>query len=658
MTDNVKELKALLEQRTGELETCREELRVLREHEKVADLLSISDERACSIFRCTSAGIAIITPQGGFQDVNPAFCDFLGYSRNELLQLSVIDITHPSDREETSPYPGNARDRQRQTLTEGKRYLRKDGATVWGQGRADWFFNEAGIPLYAVAIILDVTHCKQTEAALRESEAIFAKVFHATPTMVVISTLNEGRFIEINDAVERNWGCRRDEIIGRTAQDIGIWENFAERAAVVAALRKGTVVQNREATFRGINGKVFTGLISMELIDVRGETCLLSIINDITDRKRVETALQESEAKFAKAFHAAPSVFSLTDLADGRFIEVNEAFEKAFGYTRQEIIGKTSIELHIWEYPEDRTTMTQALRAEGRVRNFEASFRDKAGRVLVGLYSSELIEINGKMCLLSIMNDVTSRKRMEEKIEILNTDLASRAQELEDANRELEAFNYTVSHDLRSPLTGINGFCQLILDMYGNELSDQCASHVREIHNSSLRMDQLITTLLDFSHLSRCTMNLETVDLSALANGAATQLKMTDPRRNVTFAIAEGLKAVGDARLIRVVMDNLLGNAWKYTAKQEKALIEFGCVVRHGALTYFVRDNGVGFTMADTSKLFQPFQRLSRTTDFPGHGIGLATVQRIIQRHAGRVWAEGNPGKGATFHFTLGKTPS
>lgn len=228
-----------------------------------------------------------------------------------------------------------------------------------------------------------------------------------------------------------------------------------------------------------------------------------------------------------------------------------------------------------------------------------------------------------------------------------------RAAELEAANRELEAFNYSVTHDLRKPLTVINGYCEVILHRYRERLDSQCLSYIGEISAATLEMDSLIDSLLEFSRLSHAEPHWETVDLSRTAQMVVAGLRMAELERRVTVEIDEGITARGDRELLRVVLANLLGNAWKYTGKREDAVIGFGVRDLGGKPAYFVRDNGAGFDMADAERLFLPFQRLHGSDDFKGHGIGLATVERIIRRHGGRVWAEGEPGNGATFYFTL-----
>ncbi len=249
--------------------------------------------------------------------------------------------------------------------------------------------------------------------------------------------------------------------------------------------------------------------------------------------------------------------------------------------------------------------------------------------------------------------DITDHKRAEEEIEIVYNNLLVRAFDLEAANKELEAFNYTVSHDLRKPLTIISGYCQVILQLCADNLTPQCKEYLQEIYDWTLRMSRLIDALLKFSRLSHSELHLETVNLGGIAQSVAGELQFAEPGRSVRFLIADEKPVKGDPDLLQVVLENLLGNAWKYTGKTEEAVIEFGRVEIDGRPAWFVRDNGEGFDMAYAEKLFLPFQRLPGTEEFKGDGIGLATVERIIRRHCGRIWAEGEPGKGATFYFTL-----
>jgi light-regulated signal transduction histidine kinase (bacteriophytochrome) len=225
--------------------------------------------------------------------------------------------------------------------------------------------------------------------------------------------------------------------------------------------------------------------------------------------------------------------------------------------------------------------------------------------------------------------------------------------ELETANKELETFSYSVSHDLRAPLRGIEGFSQALQEDYEQQLDNTARDYLRRIRTATHRMGELIDDLLNLAHVTRAEIHRESIDLSRLANDVAQEIRSSEPQRTVALKIAEGLQADGDTRLVRVALQNLIGNAWKFTSKRERAEIEFGEKSANGDRAYFVRDNGAGFDPSYASRLFGPFQRLHAATEFPGTGIGLATVQRIVHRHGGAVWAEGLVNRGATIYFTL-----
>jgi light-regulated signal transduction histidine kinase (bacteriophytochrome) len=269
----------------------------------------------------------------------------------------------------------------------------------------------------------------------------------------------------------------------------------------------------------------------------------------------------------------------------------------------------------------------------------------------------ELAETNRGLVALTLELEQRVDERTKElraahrALEESNAELRQLTSDLQTANRELEAFSYSVSHDLRSPLQSVLGFSELLVERCESQLDAQAKQYLQRLRAGCYRMVDLIEDMLMLSHITRREMHQEPVDLSLLAKTVASTLAVTQPRRRVTFDIAEGLVTMGDAGLLRVVLENLIGNAWKFTGKKRRARIAFGCA--ETPPIYFVRDNGAGFDMANADKLFGAFQRLHSANEYPGTGIGLATVQRIISRHGGRIWAEAAVGQGATFYFTL-----
>ena len=235
--------------------------------------------------------------------------------------------------------------------------------------------------------------------------------------------------------------------------------------------------------------------------------------------------------------------------------------------------------------------------------------------------------------------------------------LRRRSTELETANRELEAFAYSVSHDLRSPLASVEGFSHALSDAYGDVLDDSGKEYLRWIRDAVTQMTNLVAGLLQMSRLSRMEINRTRVDLSAIAQSVAESLRQTDPTRSVEFSIEPRLVGGGDERLLHAVLENLMSNAFKYSRKKEKAIITVGSTVGDGRRTYFVKDNGAGFDSTQAARMFTAFQRLHSASEFEGTGIGLSTVKRILERHGGAIWADGQPGQGATFYFTLGDAP-
>jgi PAS domain S-box-containing protein len=375
------------------------------------------------------------------------------------------------------------------------------------------------------------------------------------------------------------------------------------------------------------------------------------------DERKSLDALRASEARFRGLLELAPDGIVIADRG-GRIVIANTRAHQMFGYDPGELLGQ-AVEVLIPERLHQRHIgHREAFHAQPRTRPMGAGLdllgrRKDGSEFPVEISLSPMQTEDEGMLVTAVVRDVTERKHTEQRIRALNRDLEQRVAELGAVNSELEAFSYSVSHDLRAPLRAIDGFSHALLDEYGDRLDADGMDYLKRVRAAAQRMAELIDDLLALSRVTRREMRRERVDLTAIARAVVEQLHRDDPGREIQAVIAEGLEGEGDPQLLRVVLDNLIGNAWKFTSTRPRASIEVGITRRDGVATYFVADNGVGFDMAYASKLFGAFQRLHSMEEFPGTGIGLATVQRVVQRHGGRVWAQAEPGRGATFYFTL-----
>ena len=539
-----------------------------------------------------------------------------------------------------------------QVVTEGWR-IRKDGSRFWAEVVITSLRDKSGNLRGFSKVTHDITERKRVEQELRESEDKFYKVFNFAPIGMTISTLNDGRFVEINEAGERQSGYPREEVIGRTSAQFSIWGDSSERAQVIGEVVKNGAVRDREMLMKGKEGNAFWGLFSAVPIEIKGEKHLLSLVSDITERKKTEETLKSSETRYRRLFEAAKDGILILSVDTGRINDVNPCLLELLGYKREEVINKM-----LWDigmFPDIPASMASfaELQQQEYVHYEDLPLLTRDGRRISVEFVSNVYVVDGTKVIQCNIRDISERKLTEEKIAKLNTDLAARAYELEIANEDLKAFNYTIAHDLRQPLNVVSLYCQSLKIRCKDQLQEECKDYVQKAHDTALHMNHLIETILNFSHVGQVTPRLVTVDFSALARGVAEELKQSEPKRMVDFRIEDGVVAHGDADLLKAVLDNLFGNAWKYTGRQENACIEFGVRSIDGVPTYFIRDNGVGFDMTDAHKLFAPFERLPDAEKGSGFGIGLATVERIIRRHGGKVWAEGELDKGACIYFTL-----
>lgn len=386
--------------------------------------------------------------------------------------------------------------------------------------------------------------------------------------------------------------------------------------------------------------------------DPRGAAVVFS---DVTAAHEAEVQLRDSEQRYRTLFESNPHPMWVFDTLTLRFLTVNDAAVSHYGYSRAEFLSMTLADIRPAEdlalLERSMTRLNEPVSATGPWRH-----RLKDGRLILVEISSHALEYEGRPARMVLAHDVTARVQAEEALRQLNETLegrvSERTRELAVANEELESFSYSVSHDLRAPLQVIDGFGRALAARHAERLDDQARHYLDRIRDNTRQMGQLIDDLLALARVTRTSLETEYFDLSACAREVVEGLRAREPQRDVDVQIDDSMACLGDPRLVTVVLNNLVGNAWKFTARTPGASIRIGCA-GGDVPVYFVADNGAGFEMGHADKLFKAFQRLHAAGDFEGTGIGLATVHRIVVRHGGRVWAESRPGEGAIFRFTL-----
>jgi PAS domain S-box-containing protein len=579
---------------------------------------------------------------------------------------------------------------------------------VDGKVFLDWRLSPVLGPDGKVELVLgisrDITPLKQIEQALQKSEAQYRVLTENIKDVVWVLDTETMYFRYVSPSVMQLRGYTSEEILA-VSVDYALTPEAREYLHNLIHSRVEAFLSGQEPPNKFYadeveqpckdGSTVWTEAVTTYYrnpdngrVEVRGVT------RDISERKRAEEALHASEIKFRQIYEQSMIGISIINL-QGQFLDGNPAVLRLLGYTLEEY---THLSIRQISHPEDTErdlTLYQEM-WEGKREAFIMEKRNlhKDGHFVWGMLTCTLVRDTDGQPQFSIgmFEDITDRKLAEQKIQATQTELQrllteadrsrrvllnmiedqkkaeeqirqlntqleqrvhDRTAQLEAANHELEAFAYSVSHDLRAPLRAIEGFSAALMDDYFNQLDETARHYLTRTQEAARRMGQLINDLLGLSRVTRTEFNRQEVNLSALAQEIAGELQTQDPQRQVIFEISPDLIVQGDTHLLKIMLENLLSNAFKFTNRRERARIEVGMNRQSGDRVYFVRDNGAGFDMAYATKLFGPFQRLHGAEEFPGTGIGLVIVQRIIARHGGRIWPEAAVDQGATFYFTL-----
>lgn len=676
--------------------------RDISSRKRAEEALLISEKRFRGLAESSQDYIMLYDRECRHVYENPAALKFFGDTEADIIGKTYLEAGFDKNLSEKWEKDVNEVFASGETR---QRLLEWDGGD--GLSILDWrlspVFDQNNNVELVLGISRDITDLKKTEKALQRSEEQYRVLTENIKDVVWIIDTETFFYRYISPSVEKLSGFTAEEILQKPV-DFAFKQEDADNFKKTIQKRAEALVSGEEAPNRFYidemeqpckdGSMVWTEAVTTYYFNsVNGHVEIRGVSRDISERKQYEATLRESEIYFRQLYEQAPLGYQSLDI-DGKIIEVNQAWLEQLGYRREDVIGrsfgdflvegqvplfknnfsrfKSSGTAHVTFdlVRNDHSTVTYQI--DGSVRhdkwgNFkqtqciltDLTERRKAENKLLAVQEElqRLLAVSdqSRLALLSVIED---HKTMEEQILKLNTELEQRVldrtAQLEVANKELEAFAYSVSHDLRAPLRAMDGFSSALIMDYESKLDEQGRHYLARIKEASQRMGQLIEDLLNLSRVTRRSFNRERVDLSALVSEVSRELQANEPERNAVIEIEEGIFVQADNHLIRIAMVNLLDNAFKFTAKQKETQIKFGIKKIDDKIVFFVSDNGVGFNMEYAGKLFSPFQRLHTMKDFPGTGVGLVTVQRIIARHGGRIWTEAKEGQGAVFYFTLG----
>jgi PAS domain S-box-containing protein len=643
-------------------------IRNIMERKQAEKALQESERKFRETVKNLDEGYYGVTPDGLLLDHNLAF--------NRILGIDIAQDMRGSRLPDFWQSPDDRTGYLNVLMTQGfiRNYMinakKISGEKVVVMASAHLVKDEKGRIVRIEGTFADFTEHKRMETALKESEVKYRNLFDNAQVGMYRTKIDGSAFLEVNDKFTEVFGYSREELLETPARTL--WANPEDRDKMRRLLEEqGGILVNYEVQVTVRSGEVKYLLTSIQLHQDEG--ILDGSMVDITERKRAEEEIRRlneslenrvlertAQLKAANAaiaynasriedlYNRAPCGYHSLD-ENGFFIEINDTELEWLGYSREEIINTVMFRDIITE---DSRKVFEAnfpvFMERGYVHNLEFDMVRKDGSIFPILVNASAIRDTSGRYLRSrstVMDFSEVKGAREEMVKY--------SAKLEAANKELEAFSYSVSHDLRAPLRSIDGFSQAVLEDYSERLDDKGRDYLNRIRTASQRMALLIDDILKLSRVNRSEIRFTPTDLSGLVRTVAGELSEREPGRDARFIITESVTVSGDPALLSIAMENLLGNAWKFTSKRSGAVIEFGIIEREGERTLFVRDNGAGFDMQYTERLFGAFQRLHTADEFEGTGIGLTLVQRIINRHGGRIWAEGGVDKGATIFFTL-----
>lgn len=482
------------------------------------------------------------------------------------------------------------------------------------------------------------------EETLIELENKFNTAFRSNPAGMVITRLKDGKVIDVNQSFFKITGYPHEESLGRTSIELGFWIKPEDRELATQKMKAHHGFRDLEFDFRNKSGEIRTGLFSSEIVNIKGEPCIITALNDITKRKKAEENLKQSEEKYYNLFNSVSDAVYVMDRETGKVLDVNDTACKMYGYTREEWLTMTNTDVSA--EPEKTKKATKELPDKIPVR----FHKKKDGTVFPLEITLGTFYLEGKQAIIAAGRDITERKQAEEKIR-------KYTEELQRSNKELEQFAYVASHDLQEPLRMVSSYTQLLERRYKDKLDRDAMDFIEFAVDGANRMKKLINDLLEYSRVTTRGKPFKKVD-SHLIMGRAIANMQQAIAETAAIVTNDDLPSiwVDESQMVRV-FQNLIDNALKFRGR-ESPRIHVSSQQGDGQWIFSIRDNGIGIEKQYEERVFEIFQRLHGRAEYPGTGIGLAICRRIVQRHGGKIWFESQPGRGTAFYFTISKTRS
>ena len=575
--------------------------------------------------------------------LSPCYCELLGYSPEDtVFDSHFFKLTiHPDDLSRVCDILEEYLQGTRTASCIEYRRFSKNGTVRWIEERGKAVeFDGQGAPVRLVGSVIDITKRKEIERKLHQSEVKFSTAFRSSPDSININRLNDGMYLEINEGFTAITGYTPEDVNGKTSLELDIWVDPHDRTRLVNELKEKGVVNNLEAQFRRKEGSILTGFMSARIIEIEGESCLLSITRDISERKRVEDELRREKALLRCIIDSVSDLIFVKD-TQGVYQVFNKASEECIGLQECQQIGKTDFDFFSRDVAEVVREHDRQIMDSNKVRYMEEWVTYLDGRLrLLDTVKTPFHGPDGKLLgLVGISHDITERKQIEE--------------DLRKKNTEIEQFIYSVSHDLRSPLVTVKAFLgYLESDMAGGN-RERVAQDLQFMHSAADKMKLQLDELLEMFRIDRVETPPVSVSLKEIVTEALDTLAGSISEHKVSFRLPDmDLKLFGDRQSLCRIWQNLIENALKYRRDDSIPRIELGVQQTNGEAVFFIKDNGIGIEPHYHGKIFGIFEKLNPKS--PGAGLGLSMIQRIVDKYGGRVWVESEgSGKGACFFFTL-----